>query len=71
MPQKLVKEPGPDHPISLEPARGRVVVKKDGEVIADSRAALTMRECDYPAVLYIPRSDVTMSRLERSNHATY
>ena len=68
---KIIKEPGPDHPISLEPTRGRVVVKKDGRVIADTRAALTMLECDYPPVQYIPRGDVNISLLERTDHATY
>lgn len=66
-----MKEPGPDHPISLEATDGRVVVKKDGEIIADTRAALTMRECDYPAVQYIPRRDVKMSLLQRTDHSTY
>lgn len=66
-----MKEPGPDHPIALEPTRGRVIVKRNGLVLADSTAALTMSECDYPPVQYVPRADVNMSVLERSDHATY
>jgi uncharacterized protein (DUF427 family) len=42
-----------------------------GNVIADTRDALTMREAAYPAVLYIPRKDVDMTLIERTNHATY
>jgi uncharacterized protein (DUF427 family) len=42
-----------------------------GRIIADSREALTLREAKYPAVQYIPRKDVDMSLLERTDHATY
>jgi uncharacterized protein (DUF427 family) len=48
-----------------------VVVRLAGQVIADTRDALTLREARYPAVLYIPRKDVDMTLLERSDHATY
>ena len=71
MHNKVIKKPGPDHPITVEPAAGRVVVKAGGKVLADTRRALTMRESDYPPVHYVPRADVEMSVLERSNHATY
>lgn len=30
-----------------------------------------MRELTYPAVHYIPRKDVAMALLERTDHATY
>lgn len=70
-PVKTVKIPGPDHPISVEANPGRVVVTVGGRVIADSARALTLREAAYPAVQYIPREDVDMSRLERTDHATY
>ncbi len=68
---KTIKIPGPDHPITVEPAAGRVVVKAAGHVVADTREALTLREANYPPVLYIPRKDVDMSLLERTDHATY
>ena len=71
MQNKVIKEPGPDHPISVEPTAGRVVVKAGGKILADTRRALAMRECDYPVVYYVPRADVDMSVLERTNHATY
>jgi uncharacterized protein (DUF427 family) len=66
-----MKIPGPDHPITVRPNPARVVVKLRGQVIADSRNALTLKEASYPAVQYIPRSDVDMSRLTRSDHHTY
>ncbi len=68
---KAVKIPGPDHPITVQPAAGRVVVKLGGRVIADSARALTLREAAYPPVQYVPREDVDMSLLERTAHATY
>jgi uncharacterized protein (DUF427 family) len=65
------KLPGPDHPITVAPNPARVVVSVAGRIIADTKAALTLREATYPAVLYIPRSDVDMALLERTDHATY
>jgi uncharacterized protein (DUF427 family) len=67
-PQKI---PGPDHPISISHNDGRVVVKVAGQIIADTQAALRLAEASYPAVLYIPRADVDMSKLQRTEHATY
>jgi uncharacterized protein (DUF427 family) len=66
-----VKIPGPDHPITIEPNSSRVVVKLGGHTIADSRNALTLREASYPAVQYIPRRDVDMTLLERTDHSTH
>jgi uncharacterized protein (DUF427 family) len=71
MATKTVKLPGPDHPITIEPSPARVVVIVAGRVIADTRDALTLREASYPAVQYIPRRDVDMAALTRSDHATY
>jgi hypothetical protein len=41
MPDKLMKIPGPNHPISIEANPSRVVVTVGGKGIADTRAALT------------------------------
>src|ERR1700677_2101191 len=71
MADRAVKIPGPDHPISIEPNPSRIVVTVGGRVVADSRAALTLREGSYPAVQYIPRRDVDMAALVRSEHTTY
>jgi uncharacterized protein (DUF427 family) len=65
------KLPGPDHPITIAPNPARVVVSVAGRVIADTKAALTLHEATYPPVLYIPRNDVDMALLERTDHATY
>ncbi|MBV1799556.1 DUF427 domain-containing protein [Siccirubricoccus sp. G192] len=71
MPARQVKIPAPDHPIAIEPNPARVVVSIAGRVIADTRAALTLREASYPPVQYIPRQDVDMDLLKRTDHATY
>jgi uncharacterized protein (DUF427 family) len=67
---KQMLQPGIDHPIAITPTSGRVTVTLDGTVIADSRAALTLQESNYRAVQYIPRADVDMSLLERTDHTT-
>jgi uncharacterized protein (DUF427 family) len=69
--QKPILIPGPDHPITIEANPHRVVVTVAGRVIADSVSALTLREATLPAVQYIPRRDVDMTLLERTDHATY
>jgi len=68
---KTMKVPGPDHPISIAPNPARVVVSVAGRVVADTRAALTLREAAYKPVQYIPRGDVDMSLLARTSHATF
>ena len=71
MTEKIVKIPGPDHPITIEPASKRVVVRSGDKVIADTAHALFLREAKYPAVQYIPRNDVDMSALVRSETTSY
>jgi uncharacterized protein (DUF427 family) len=71
MADKPVKIPGPDHPITIQPNAKRVVVTAGGKVIADTRSALTLKEASYPGVQYIPRKDVNLSLLARTEHATY
>lgn len=71
MAQKPMKIPGPDHPVTVTPNPGRVVVKTGGRIIADSRNALTLREAAYPPVQYIPRADVEMALLRRADHGSY
>ena len=71
MTDKPIKSPGPDHPISIEPNPSRVVVKAGGKIIADTSDALTLREASYLPVQYIPRPDVDMAALTRSEHTSY
>ncbi|RVJ84131.1 DUF427 domain-containing protein [Sinorhizobium medicae] len=71
MSEKPIRIPGPDHPITVERNPARVVVKLGDRIVADTRHALTLREASYPRVQYIPRRDVDMSLLARTDHGTY
>jgi uncharacterized protein (DUF427 family) len=68
---KTMKVPGPDHLITIAKNPARVVVTVAGRVVAETRAALTLREAAYKPVQYIPRSDVDMSLLARTSHTTW
>ena len=68
---KTMKIPSAEHPITIEPSATRVRVVVGGRVVADSKAALTLRESDYPPVQYLPREDVDMSLLERTDNESY
>ncbi|UWZ34038.1 DUF427 domain-containing protein [Dactylosporangium roseum] len=63
--------PGPDHPITVQPAEERIVVRVGETVVADTTGALALRESNYPVVYYIPLADVDRSRLRRTDHSTY
>ncbi|RJO73689.1 DUF427 domain-containing protein [Nocardia panacis] len=63
--------PGPDHPITIEPTGGRVVVRSGDTVVADTTRALSLREAEYPAAQYIPLEDVDQSLLVPSDTTTY
>jgi uncharacterized protein (DUF427 family) len=71
MADKPILQPGPDHPITVDRNPARVVVTLAGTKIADTTDALTLRESTYPGVQYVPRKDVDMSLLERTDNATY
>jgi uncharacterized protein (DUF427 family) len=71
MSAKAMKIPGPEHPITIEHNPKRVVVKVAGRTIADTKNALALKEASYPVAQYIPRKDVDMSLLERTEHTTY
>src|SRR5258708_16087472 len=71
MTNRQMKLPGSAHPSWMEKSRSRVVVTVGGKVIADTHDALTLREASYPAVQYVPRRDVDMVALSRSQHTTF
>jgi uncharacterized protein (DUF427 family) len=68
---KTVKIPNSEHPIAIEHNGSHVRVIVAGRVVADTTRALTLRESHYPPVQYIPRDDVDMSILERSDNQSY
>ena len=59
-----------DHPITINPAGGRVVVRWRGRTIVDTFRALELREHTYAGVFYVPRADADMSVFERTTHET-
>jgi len=71
MDPRIVKIPGPDHPIAISPSHSRIVVSVGGRIVADSVNALILQEAAYPAVHYIPRADVDMTALTRSETHSY
>ncbi|MFE3410533.1 DUF427 domain-containing protein [Streptomyces mirabilis] len=71
MTAQQILEPGADHPITVEANPVRIIVTAGGQVIADTRSALTLREASYPPVHYIPREDVDMELLEATDQVTY
>jgi uncharacterized protein (DUF427 family) len=66
-----IKEPNAGHPITIEPTKGRVQVRVNGELVADTASALTLQEATLPAVQYIPLADVVSERLVRTDTSTY
>ena len=65
------RTPGPEHPISVEPSRDRVVVRVGEAVVAESSRAVVLRESTYPAVYYLPAEDVDWTTLRSSATSTY
>jgi uncharacterized protein (DUF427 family) len=59
-----------DHPITLAPIAERVRVVWRGRTIGDTRGALELVEAGYKPVAYIPREDVDMSLLARTERIT-
>jgi hypothetical protein len=47
---KEIRIPGPDHPIKISPAEGRVRVTVAGRIVAESTRALRLEEKGYPPV---------------------
>jgi uncharacterized protein (DUF427 family) len=71
MAHREVLEPSAGHPITIEPTKGRVQVRVNGELVADTTAALVLQEATLPAVQYIPLVDVAQDRLTRTETGTY
>ena len=66
----------PSHHVAIKPAGVRVQVKLRGEIVADSSDAIALEETHVgkvlaPIVYYVPRRDVKMERLVRTEHHTY
>ena len=71
MTNRQVLEPTPSHPITVLPTGSHVVVRVNGQIVAETDAALTLQESSYPAVQYVPLADVTSDLLRPSDTETY
>ena len=71
MTDRKILIPNASHPIEIEDCLSTVVVSKGSLAIARTSSALTLSEASYPPVRYIPRGDVDVVQLERSDHSTY
>jgi uncharacterized protein (DUF427 family) len=71
MTDRPVLQPTAEHPITVEPTGSHVTVRVNGELVADTRDALTLQESTYPAVQYIPLRDVEHAVLAPSDTTTY
>lgn len=59
------------HEITTEPADGPVRVTLHGTVLADTDRAVALHETGYPVRHYLPRADVRMELLTRSETRTH
>ena len=71
MAHKEILEPNAGHQITISPTKGRVQVRVNGELVADTTAALELREATIPGVQYIPLDDVVKERLTRTETVSY
>ena len=67
----MARRPAVDAGITLAANPNRVVVRVGGEVVADTTRALVMRAPGTPDQQYIPREDVDMMRLVRTQLVTH
>ena len=71
MSSRPILQPTEQHPITVAPTGSHVAVRVNGQVVADTDNALTLQESTYPAVQYIPLSDVNRDLLRPTDTATY
>ena len=61
----------PDYRVDLEPNPNRVRVRLGDEVIAETERSLRVLESKHDPVLYVPREDVRLEHLERTEQETF
>lgn len=71
MSDRPVLTPTADYPITVVPTGRHVTVRVGGEVVADTDNALTLQESRYPAVQYIPLTDVAEELLTKTDTVSY
>jgi uncharacterized protein (DUF427 family) len=70
-PTRGQKVSGRGHPITVRPTGKRVVARVGDTVVVDTTAALTLQEASYPAVQYVPLTEVDPALLQPSGTHTY
>ncbi|OFJ54009.1 DUF427 domain-containing protein [Mycolicibacterium grossiae] len=71
MSERQVLQPTAEHPITITPTEGHVVVRVGDQVVAETDTALSLQEASYPVVQYVPLGAVDERVLRRSDTATY
>ncbi len=71
MADNFVKQPSPDHPITITPDSAHITVTAGGKTIADTKNALRLQEANYKPVYYIPQQDADMSLLAKTDHGSH
>ncbi|MCY4612326.1 MAG: DUF427 domain-containing protein [Nitrospira sp.] len=66
-----MSSPGHPHAITIKRNPNRIKVSFNGTVIAETTRALVLQEGPLPPATYIPREDVQMSYLQRTDHSTH
>ena len=61
----------PDHNVDVVPNARKVRIEFGGETIAESSRSLQVLEGRYDPVVYVPREDVRVDLLEKTDHTTY
>ena len=57
--------------ITVTPAKGTYSIRAGGAVLGETSNALELREGDYDPVIYVPRADVAMAFLERTDRTSH
>jgi uncharacterized protein (DUF427 family) len=70
----MSKSPGhrkwPEHNVREKHLEQRIRVRANGQIVAESHDVIKVDEDGQPARYYFPRTDVSMTMLERSNTTT-
>ncbi|MFQ5959186.1 MAG: DUF427 domain-containing protein [Alphaproteobacteria bacterium] len=61
----------PDYRVDFAPCDQRVRVVFNGEAVADTGRAMVMNETAHAPVYYLPRDDVRMDLMARTDHHSY
>jgi uncharacterized protein (DUF427 family) len=61
----------PEHRVDLHPDGRRVRVTYAGAVVADTTSALRVEETGHGPVMYIPKKDMRLDLMKKTEHTTY